>query len=239
MSASSDPRLLIATATRALAVAGLFDHNGHISVRDGDHIWINSRQASRIGARPEDVAHVRIADGHWSDLEPPSETALHLAAYRARPDVGSASHFHPLYATAFAVAGRPLVTAYCAGSVFGSAVPVFDDPDLIRSDDQGRDLVAVWGSHDAVLLRGHGVAVVGTDVPDCARAAVFLEESARRLAVTVPLGEPRAFTAEEVRRVRETLMRRSVVLKTWTDLLERARRAGALSDLPPLPPSGA
>ncbi len=231
---SADPRLLIATATRALAVAGLFDHNGHISVRDGDHIWINSRQASRIGARVEDVARVRISDGSWSDLEPPSETPLHLAAYRARADVGSASHFHPLYATAFAVAGRPLVTAYCAGTAFGPSVPVFDDPDLIRTDAQGRDLVGAWGSHDAVLLRGHGVAVVGRDVPECVCAAMFLEESARRLAITVPLGEPRPFTADEIRRVRETLMRRSVTLKAWTDLLERARGAGALSDLPPL-----
>ena len=63
MTAATNPALLVAQATRALAVAGLFDMNGHISVREGDALRINARQASRIAVRPEQVATVRIADG--------------------------------------------------------------------------------------------------------------------------------------------------------------------------------
>ncbi|MDE3112604.1 MAG: class II aldolase/adducin family protein [Chloroflexota bacterium] len=228
----TDLTMLIARATRAMAIAGLFDQNGHISVRDGDVAYINDRRSSRRTIGPDHVAIVRIADGQALHGEPPSETALHLACYRARPDVGSAAHFHPLFATAFATAGRPLVAAYCAGAVFGHEVPVFDDPDLIRRDDQGREVASVLGEHRAALLRGHGVVVVGDDVPTCVTLSVWLEESARRLAHTVPLGQPKAFSADEIRRLTASLWQPKVIEKTWTDTLERARAAGAFDDLP-------
>jgi ribulose-5-phosphate 4-epimerase/fuculose-1-phosphate aldolase len=165
----------IARATRALAVAGLFDMHGHISVRDSDLAYINSRRASRISVRREEIAVVRIADGKVLAGEPPSETPLHLAVYRAREDAGSVAHFHPLYATAFAVAGRPLVTAFNAGAIFGEQVPVFDDPDLIQQDDQGRRMAEALGGRRAVLLRGHGVAVCAEDIPSCVTASLYLE----------------------------------------------------------------
>ncbi len=224
--------LLIARATRALAVAGLFDMHGHISVRDGDVVHINDRGSSRISLSPDHVARVRLSDGAALHREPPSETPLHLAVYRARADAGSVAHFHPLYATAFAVAGRPLVAAYDAAALFGPVVPVYDDPDLIRSDAQGRAMLEAMGTSAAVLLRGHGVVVWAADVPSCVTAAIYLEESARRLAATIPLGEPRPFSDDEIRRVRASAWHPKVVAKVWRDARERARHAGVLDDLP-------
>lgn len=228
----SDLRVLVARACRAMAVAGLFDMHGHISVRDGDVIYINDRRSSRATLRTDQVAVVRIADGATVHGEPPSETALHLACYRARADVGSAAHFHPLYATAFATSGRPLVCAYNAGVPFGREVPVYDDPDLVRNDDQGREVARSLGTHRGALLRGHGVIVVGEDVPTCVTASLYLEESAKRLAHTVPLGPAKEYSADEIRRVGESLWQPFVIEKTWTDTIERARIAGALDDLP-------
>jgi ribulose-5-phosphate 4-epimerase/fuculose-1-phosphate aldolase len=230
-SVKTDLALLIARACRAMAAAGLFDMHGHISVRDGDVIYINDRRSSRATVRPDQVAVVRIADGEPLRGEPPAETALHLACYRARTDVGSAAHFHPLFATAFATAGRPLVCAYNAGVAFGPEVPVFDDPDLVRRDDQGRAVAQVLADKRAALLRGHGVIVVGEDVPTCVTASLYLEESAKRLAHTVALGEPIAYTADEIARVRASIWQPFVIEKTWIDALERARIAGAFDDL--------
>ncbi|MEK7284546.1 MAG: class II aldolase/adducin family protein [Chloroflexota bacterium] len=227
----ADLTLLIARASRAMAVAGLFDMHGHISVRDGEVAYINDRRSSRATLRPDQVAVVRIEDGTPVHGEPPSETALHLACYRARADVGSVAHFHPLFATAFATAGRPLVCAFNAGAPFGGAVPVYDDPDLVKRDDQGRAVATVLGDRMAALLRGHGVIVVGEDLPRCVTASLYLEESARRLAHTIPLGEPKPYTADEIARVRASLWQPFVIEKTWTDTLERARLAGVLDDL--------
>lgn len=231
MSREAELSLLVARASRALAVAGLFDMHGHISVRDGDLAYINDKRASRIALRPEQVAIVRVADGSVARGDPPAETPLHLACYRARPDVGSVSHFHPFAATSFAVVGKPLITAFSAGAPFGEGVPVYDDPDLVANDDQGRALAAALARHRAVLLRGHGAAVVAPDVPTCVQLSLYLEENARRLSHALSIGEPRAFTPDEIARVARSHSQPFVIEKTWLDLQERARRAGAFDDL--------
>jgi ribulose-5-phosphate 4-epimerase/fuculose-1-phosphate aldolase len=232
VSAERDLRLLVATSTRVLAVAGLFDMHGHISVRDKDTIYICERNASRIAMRPEQIALVRLSDGaRLTDLEPPSETALHRAAYRARQDVGSVAHFHPRAATAFAVVGRPLIVASNAGAYFGATIPVHDNPELIRNDTLGAAVARDLGTAKAVLLRGHGALVVGEDVLEVVTGAIFLEESAQRLAFAAQLGTPKEFTADEIVRSRDIVGTRSVMQKTWNDAIERARIAGALADL--------
>ena len=214
-----------------MAAAGLFDMHGHISLRDGDVAYINGRRASRISVTPAQVAVVRIADGAVLSGEPPAETPLHLGCYRARPEIRSAAHFHPLAATAFATVGKPLFTAFNAGAPFGRVVPVYDDPDLVRDDDQGAAMAKALADHRAVLLRGHGVAVVADDIPSCVTLSLYLEESAKRLAYAMAIGEPKPYTDDEIRRVSASLWQPFVIEKTWIDAQERARRAGALEGL--------
>jgi len=227
----TDDRAQIALACRVMAAAGLFDMHGHISLRDGDLVYINGRRSSRVSVTPEQVAVVKVADGSVVSGEPPAETPLHLGCYRARPEVRSVSHFHPLAATAFATVGKPLITAFNAGAPFGKRVPVYDDPDLIRNDDQGRALAKDLAAHRAVLLRGHGVAVVAEDVPRCVTLSLYLEENAKRLAHAMTIGEPQPFSDDEIARVSASLWQPFVIEKTWIDAQERARRAGALDGL--------
>src|SRR2546430_13144976 len=214
-----------------MAAAGWFDMPGHISLRDGDVGYINGRRSSRISVTPAEVAIVKIADGRVVSGEPPAETPLHLGCYRARPEIRSAAHFHPLAATAFATVGKPLITAFNAGAPFGKVVPVYDDPDLVRNDSQRSAVAKDLGAHRAVLLRGHGVAVVADDVPSCVTLSLYLEENAKRLAFAMTIGEPKPFTDDEIRRVAISLWQPFVIEKTWIDVQERARRAGALKDL--------
>jgi ribulose-5-phosphate 4-epimerase/fuculose-1-phosphate aldolase len=224
--------MLVATAARVLAVAGLFDMHGHISMRDGEIVYINDRSSSRITTRPEQIAVVRLSDGGAvGDREPPSETPLHVAVYRARPDVRSVAHFHPRYATALAVAGRPLIAASNAGAWFGGTVPVYEDPELIRTAALGEAVARDLGRARAALMRGHGAVVIGEDVPECVTAALFLEESAERLWLAYAIGEPREYSPDEIARVRAGLAQRSVTVKAWTDALARAGIAGRLVDL--------
>ena len=227
----AEHRAAVALACRVMAAAGLFDMHGHISLRVGDVAYINGRRASRISATPAQVAIVKVADGAVVSGEPPAETALHLGCYRARPEIRSVSHFHPLAATAFATVGKPLITAFNAGAPFGKAVPVYDDPDLVRNDDQGRAMAKDLKDHRAVLLRGHGVAVVADDIPSCVTLSLYLEENAKRLAYAMTIGDPKPFTDDEIRRVAQSLWQPFVIEKTWIDAQERARRAGVLDGL--------
>jgi len=228
----SDVQRDVAIATRVLAVLGLFDMHGHISIREGDVMYICDRGASRLTVALDEIAAVRITDGErLSTAMPPSETALHLAAYRAKPEIGSAAHYHPLHATAFAVAGKPLEVASNAGAYFGGTIPVHDNPELIRSDALGAPVTKDMGAASAVLLRGHGALVVGRDVQECVTAALYLEESAQRNHLAAQLGAIKTYSKDEIRRVREMLASRFVIEKTWIYALERARAAGALAGL--------
>ena len=228
----SDVQRDVAIATRVLAVLGLFDMHGHISIREGDVMYICDRGASRLTVPLDQIAAVRVSDGErLSPAMPPSETALHLAAYRAKPEIGSAAHYHPLHATAFAVAGRPLEVASNAGAYFGGTIPVHDNPELIRSDALGAPVTKDMGAASAVLLRGHGALVVGGDVQECVTAALYLEESAQRNHLAAQLGTIKTYSKDEIRRVREMLASRFVIEKTWVYALEKARAAGALAGL--------
>jgi ribulose-5-phosphate 4-epimerase/fuculose-1-phosphate aldolase len=224
-------RVLVAGATRMLAVAGIFDMHGHISLRAGDTAYVNAHGASRIAVHPDEVAAVRIADGAVGSGTPPSEFPIHLELYRARHDIGAVAHYHALYATALAVAGKPLVAAFNAGANFGRAVPVFDDPRLVRDEARGRALAATVGDGNAAVMRGHGVVVVAPDIVSCLALALQLEDSARRMWVAYAVGEPRAFTDAELASLAEDLAEPRVVHKIWVDARERARLAGALSGI--------
>ena len=224
---------LVAAASRALAVAGIFDMNGHVSVRDGDLAYVNAHSASRLSLRPEEVAVVRIADGAEVEHTPPSEMALHLGAYRARPDVGAVVHAHPQFATTFAVAGKPLVCAFNSGAWFGHDVPVFDDPVLVRDEAGGRAVAGVLRERRAALMRGHGVLVVGEDIPSAVAGAILLEDSARRLWHAYAIGEPRRFSQAEIETVRAQTSSPRVIRKWWIDALERAKLAGVLDGIDP------
>ena len=223
--------LLVAAATRMLAVAGIFDMHGHVSLRDGDSVFVNGHGASRIAVRPDEVAVVGLGDGSIDRGTPPSEFPIHRELYRARPDVGSVIHAHAMYATALSVAGKPLVAAFNAGASFGREVPVLDDPRLIRDDARGRVLAGVVGGGNAAVMRGHGVVVVAADIVTCLALALQLEESAHRLWLSYAVGEPRRFSDAELSSVAKDLGEPRVVRKIWTDALERARFAGALSGL--------
>jgi ribulose-5-phosphate 4-epimerase/fuculose-1-phosphate aldolase len=108
---------------------------------------------------------------------------------------------------------------------------VYDDPDLVRNDSQGSAMARDLADHRAVLLRGHGVAVVAEDVPSCVTLSLYLEENAKRLAHAMTSGDPPPYTDDEIKRVAASLWQPFVIEKTWIDAQERARRTGALDDL--------
>ncbi len=58
-------------------------------------------------------------------LAPSSEMSLHLACYRAFPEIGSVIHSHPPYATMFACARQPVPALIDEGVIYiGGDVPL-------------------------------------------------------------------------------------------------------------------
>lgn len=123
-----------------------------------------------------------------------SEFALHMQAYRTRPDVNWVCHAHPPYATAWAVAGRTFWDLPFMGEPvvsLGAEIPVVD----------ASGLADALSRCDAVLLRNHGVITVGPCRETAQLRMELVEHVARIAALAEPLGGTRPLAADEVERL--------------------------------------
>lgn len=222
MTDRSAPKSQLATAVRLLYGEGLLDFNGHLSVRVNDRVFINPRPISRAVLEAKHIVQVdlrgRLIEG---DYEPPGETAMHTAIYRARSDAVSVAHLHPHYVTALGIAEQRIVPVFILGSIFADGVPVYDDPDLIFTDEQGDAVAETLGPARAAVLRGHGAVVVGASIEETFAASVYLEENARKQYDATLLGSVRAFTSDESRRVQKSLWKPKTVKKVWDFYVSR------------------
>lgn len=75
-------------------------------------------------------------------------------------------------------------------TTLGDRVPTFDIPHLVTTPELGRQLNAALGDAAAVLMRWHGITVVGTTLEEMFERALFLEENARLLWEASALGTP-------------------------------------------------
>ena len=117
------------------------------------------------------------------------ETVLHTDVYHARPDVGAVVHGHPPYATALGATEASLELLTHDAVLFADGLPVFEDsPDLVLDADQGAAVARGARPHRAVLLRNHGVLVVGKDVPWATLSAATLERAVRLQSIAATFG---------------------------------------------------
>jgi ribulose-5-phosphate 4-epimerase/fuculose-1-phosphate aldolase len=181
-------RQAVLDAVRRIVSAGLVaGASGNVSCRirraAGDHYAIT---ASRVPYHRFTIDDVLIVDEEIEpvvgDGVPSSESLLHLAVYRARPDVGAIVHSHSVYASAYAVAGLPIPPLLDEQVVaLGGAVEVAEYG-ASASAALAANAVAGLGDSAAVLLRHHGVVGVGAGL-DEAIAVVELVERVAKIGV--------------------------------------------------------
>lgn len=119
---------------------------------------------------------------------PSSELALHLAVYRAYPEVGGVVHAHPVHATMFACARRPVPAAvdefaiYVGGDVPCAPYAPSGSPELAAG------AAALLADRGAVLLASHGLVTVGTSPWDAVHVALVVERGAHAIWGAEALG---------------------------------------------------
>jgi ribulose-5-phosphate 4-epimerase/fuculose-1-phosphate aldolase len=150
---------------------------------DGDYYAIT---ASRVPYHRFTIDDVLIVDEEIEPVGgngvPSSESLLHMAVYRARPDVGAVIHTHSVYASAYAVAGLPIPPLLDEQVVtLGGAVDVAEYGES-ASSALAANAVTGLGDRAAVLLRYHGAVGVGADI-DEAVAVVELVERVAKIGV--------------------------------------------------------
>jgi L-ribulose-5-phosphate 4-epimerase len=202
MSEFSDLAQELAMGCRILAEQEIIDAYGHLSARypGREDAFVINRGMSPALAQAEDFIALdfegKVLEGNGF---PNAEWPIHACIYQARADVGSVLHSHSDLSRIFSLSPvklRGLVMQQAAE--WFNPLPLYLDPALINTTTRGDKLAATLGQESAVLLRGHGDAVVGSDVRDSAMRSVRLRMNARVMhGVLSHGGEPNYWTREE------------------------------------------
>ena len=161
---------------------GCMDGSGHLSVRipGTDTFLINPRFAGAL-ADVEDICTVDIKEcKRLEGIGPiPSETHIHAAVYRHRPDVTSVVHCHPRHAVLVGALESGFVPCTREGRGFAEGVPVFPVSRNIDTPALGERMVHSLADFPALFLRGHGIVATGPSIEGTCVSTINLENACR------------------------------------------------------------
>ena len=224
----------LVTGSRILAAEGVLDGYGHISARS------DKRPDRFIMSRSRAPALVTAADLMELDAESEPlagerrkgfiERYVHGEIYRSRPEVMAVVHSHSPSVIPFGVTKTKLRPVYHMGSFLWSGTPVWDirrvreDNDvLVRDRALGASLAQALGSCNCVLMRGHGMTVVGDSVQEAVFRAVYTEMNARLQLQAESLEGPIQFLSETEGK-RSTEANRGTLERPWELWKQKAMR---------------
>jgi len=223
----------LVAASRILALHEVLDAYGHVSAR-------SDRKPERfIMSRSLAPALVTAAD--LMELDADSEPLpgdkrkgfieryIHGEIYRARPEVMAVVHSHSASVIPFGVTRSRLRPVYHMGSFLWSGAPVWDvrkvreDNDLlVRDRPLGKALAGTLAGCNCVLMRGHGMTVVGDGVPEAVFRAIYTEMNARLQLQATQLEGPIEYLSDEEGR-RSTAANRGTLERPWELWKKKAR----------------
>lgn len=171
------PRLL-RIAGRAVGRAGLAHAYGHCSLRVDDRHYLVSPSKPLALARPGEPCHLLAIDDPIPD-HVLGEVRIHREIYRRRPDVGGIVRSMPPNVMVLAAHGIVPRPRHGFGSYFHPAPALWDDPQLLRSDEAAARLADQLGAGHAILMRGNGAVVAGASIEQAVVLSWYLEDMAR------------------------------------------------------------
>ena len=190
-------------------------NDGNISVKLSDNEFLCTPTGVSKGFMTPDYICKVDATGKViqanAGFKPSSEIKMHMRVYKERPDVQSVVHAHPMYATAFAIAGIPLTQPIMPEAVIAlGCVPIaeYGTP----STEEIPDAVSKYLQYyDAVLLENHGALAYSDSLLAAYHKMESLEFYAQLLFMSRQLGGPKELSKDQVERLYE--IRRQFGLK--------------------------
>lgn len=188
---------LIDTAQRVLA-SGAIGANGHgnvsLRVAGAEEMYFTSASTLRR-LTAEGIARVRLDGTLIEGQLPPIQGAvvdMHTSRYGANDEIGCVIHTHSPFATAFAVAQRPIDCWIEALAMFGLAdgVPVAGYGPRGSAEAVATIDAAVRPGVPAVLLANHGVLVFHRTPELAVLVGGVVEEAAQAALHASVLGGP-------------------------------------------------
>ncbi len=137
---------------------------------------------------------------------PVEDTAFHIHApiHAARPDLGCVLHTHMPYATALSLLDDPALLMASQNAIgFDGLVAICDYEGFALASGEGARMARALGDKAVLLLRNHGVVVMGKSVADAFNTLYFFERAAMVQIIAQSSGQA-------LRLVPEPVLRRTV-----------------------------
>jgi len=169
---------LLRIAGRALARAGLVHAYGHCSVRlDAERFLVSPPKPLGLVIVGERCTVVPI-DGPLPEGVL-GEVRAHREIYRCRPQTGGIVRSMPPHVMTLAAHGLSPRPRHGFGAYFHPQPPLWDDIQLVRSDERAVALARTLGSARAVVMRGNGAVVAAASLQEAVVLTWYLEDAAR------------------------------------------------------------
>lgn len=175
-------KLIVESGLRMLNSGYTVETWGNISFRDKETnlVYLTPSGMDYTIVTQDDIV-VCDLDGNVVEgtKKPTIETGLHLAIYKARPEVNAVVHTHPMYSMVFSCCGEdiPLVIDEAAQTLGGTVKTA--EYALPGSPELAQNCVDALGTQsNACLLKSHGAVCVGEDMDNAFKVSKVLEVTA-------------------------------------------------------------
>lgn len=186
-------------AARALGRHNLVHAYGHVSARLDD--------TSFLVCAPRPMGLLDIGEeGTVVPVNGPlpegvlGEVRCHQRIYAARQDVNGICRLFPRNVLTLSTFRKTPKARIGFGSYFHPCPPLWDDPLLIRSDEQAIAFAERLGEARAIVMRANGAVCVGPTVEEAVVMGFYLEESAATELAVLATGDDEnsvCFTPDE------------------------------------------
>lgn len=180
-------------------------NDGNITVRINDReVLCTPTMVSKGFMKPEDICKVDYEGKQLAGTKKrTSEVLLHLAVYKARPDVNAVVHSHPPHATAFAVAQEPIPKCVLPEvEVFLGEVPmaVYETPGTQKF---AATILPYVKDCNTIILANHGTVTFGPTLENAYFNTEIIDAYCKILILAKQLGRVNYFTNDQTRELLE------------------------------------
>lgn len=151
---------------------------------------------------PEEIL---VLDGDGAVREgsgrPSKEYPMHRAVYEQRPEVNAVIHTHPVYTTAFALAGRNLPNDYLIEMPMMLGRTALAPFALPGTKEMAEAVKPYLEECSAILLKNHGALTMGKDLTEAYCRMEVMESIAKTIILSAVIGKPERILAEDMEKM--------------------------------------
>ncbi|MFH1155268.1 MAG: L-fuculose-phosphate aldolase [Pseudomonadota bacterium] len=183
----------------------------NLTTGSGGNLSLMNRRENLVAITPSGIEYTDLEPCHILVLDPEgnlvdgtgkpsSETGLHLALYRHRPDISAVVHTHSVYATTYACLNREIPAVHYLVGFSGKKVPLAPYA-TYGTQALTTAVISHIGQYNAILMANHGLVAVGPTLTRAFNTAEEIELVARICFQAESIGTPVILPDDEMDRV--------------------------------------